>query len=51
MRKELRIRNKDIDVGVVLLKLLPIIFMLLMLFASTSIGSAIGEGGLPPVAA
>ena len=49
MRKELRIRNKNIDVEITLLKLLPIIFMLIMLFASTSIGSAIGEGGIPPM--
>jgi hypothetical protein len=44
MNKKLRIRDKD-DVKVMLWKMLPILFMILMFLVSTSTGAAIGPRG------
>ncbi|WP_455464007.1 hypothetical protein [Candidatus Hodarchaeum mangrovi] len=40
MEKTLRIRNKSFDVELTFWKLLPIIFLLIMLFLSSSLASA-----------
>ena len=46
MDKKLRIRETKDSAQVVLLKLLPLLFMLLMLLASSTVGAGMTDGGL-----
>ncbi len=48
MDKKLRLRDKTNSAELLVLKMLPLIFMLLLFLLSTSIGAGISDGGHLP---
>ncbi|MHA1972551.1 MAG: hypothetical protein ACTSW1_06150 [Candidatus Hodarchaeales archaeon] len=47
MDKKIRIRNTSIDLELALWKILPVLFTILLILLSTSLGAG-GEGGSAP---
>ncbi|MHA1978860.1 MAG: hypothetical protein ACW98F_16705 [Candidatus Hodarchaeales archaeon] len=45
MEKQLRIRSKKNSAELTIIKMLPLIFMLLLLLLSSTIGAGVSDGG------
>ncbi|MHA1227028.1 MAG: hypothetical protein ACTSPV_09835 [Candidatus Hodarchaeales archaeon] len=49
MDKQLRIRNTSVDLELALWKILPVLFTILLVLISTSLGAGAEGGSAPPM--